>query len=193
MRQEVRLAGFGGQGIILAGYVLGRAAALYGGKEAVLTQSYGPEARGGACAAELIISDDPIDYPLVTRPDLLVCMSQEAFTKYGAAAAEGALLVVDSDLVQSATRKEWLRHIPATRLAEELGNRIVANMVMLGFFGAVTGVVAREALEEAVRTTVRPHTAELNLRAFATGFEHAAAAPPGHAYRQAGRQAGARR
>ena len=175
MRQEVRLAGFGGQGIILAGYVLGKAAALYSGKEAVFTQSYGPEARGGACAAEVIISDEPIDYPLVSQPDLLVCMSQEAFSKYGAAAAEGARLIVDSDLVESAARKGWLRHVPATRLAEELGNRIVANMVMLGFFGAVTSVVAREALEEAIRTTVRPKTVDLNLRAFDRGFEHATA------------------
>src|SRR3990170_4993194 len=88
MRQEVRLAGFGGQGIILAGYVLGKAAALYDGKNAILTQSYGPEARGGACSAELVISDEPIDYPLLSQPDFLVCMSQEAFSKYGAAAVE---------------------------------------------------------------------------------------------------------
>ena len=174
MRQEVRLAGFGGQGIILAGYVLGKAAALYDGKNAILTQSYGPEARGGACAAELVISDEPIDYPLLSQPDFLVCMSQEAFSKYGAAAVEGACLIVDTDLVESATRKDWLRHIPATRLAGELGNRIVANMVMLGFFGAVTGVVARQALEEAIRTTVRASTVDLNLRAFSLGFEHAA-------------------
>jgi 2-oxoglutarate ferredoxin oxidoreductase subunit gamma len=173
MRQEIRLAGFGGQGIVLAGYILGKAAALYSGREAVLTQSYGPEARGGACAAELVISDEPIDYPLVTRPDLLVCMSQEAFSKYGSAVAEGAQLIVDTDLVESATRKEWLRHVPATRLAEELGSRIVANMVMLGFLCAATGVVSREALEEAIRTTVRPHTVDLNLRAFARGYEHA--------------------
>ncbi len=176
MRHEVRLAGFGGQGIILAGYVLGKAAALYDGKNAIFTQSYGPEARGGACAAELVISDEPIDYPLISQPNLLVCMSQEAFSKYGAAAAEGAQLIVDSDLVESATRKGWLRHIPATRLAGELGNRIVANMVMLGFFGAATGIVGREALEEAIRTTVRPATLDLNLRAFARGFEHVAVA-----------------
>ena len=176
MRQEVRLAGFGGQGIILAGYVLGRAAALYGGKEAVLTQSYGPEARGGACAAELIISDEPIDYPLVTRPDLVVCMSQEAFNRYGVDAADGAKLVVDADLVPSATGSEWLRHIRATHLAEELGNRMSANMVMLGFFAGVTGVVARQALEEAVRNTVKPRTVELNLKALDIGFAEATGA-----------------
>src|SRR3989337_4385141 len=90
MRQEVRLGGVGGQGIILAGYILGKAAALYDGKEAVFTQAYGPEARGGACSAELVISDEAIDYPMVSRPDLLVLMSQEAFTKYGSAGAPGA-------------------------------------------------------------------------------------------------------
>ena len=173
MRQEVRLGGFGGQGIILAGYMLGKAAALYDGKEAVFTQAYGPEARGGACSADLVISDEPIDYPLVTRPDLVVCMSQEAFNRYGVDAAEGAKLVVDTDLVVSATGKEWLRHIPATRLAGELGNRMVANVIMLGFLSATTGVVRREALEEAIRTTVKPALLELNLKAFACGYEYA--------------------
>jgi 2-oxoglutarate ferredoxin oxidoreductase subunit gamma len=175
MRVEVQLAGFGGQGIILAGHILGKAAALHDGKNAILTQSYGPEARGGACAAELVISDEPIDYPLVTQPSIVVCMSQEAFSKYGAAAAQGAQLIVDTDLVESATRKGWLRHVPATRLATEMGSRIVANMVMLGFFGAVTDVVRREALEEAIRSTVKASTVDLNLGAFNRGFEHAMA------------------
>src|SRR3990170_861458 len=104
MRQEVRLGGFGGQGIILAGYMLGKAAALYDGKEAVFTQAYGPEARGGACSADLVISDEPIGYPMVSRPDLLVLMSQEAFTKYGSAVAEGAQLIVDTDLAESGAK-----------------------------------------------------------------------------------------
>ncbi len=173
MRQEVRLGGFGGQGIILSGYVLGKAAALYDGKESVLTQSYGPEARGGACAAELIISDEPIDYPMVSNPTLVVLMSQEAFNKYGVAVAEGAQVIVDTDLVDSAGGKDWLLDIPATRFAEEMGNRMVANVIMLGFVCAATGVVSREALEESIRTTVKPKLAELNLKAFARGFRHA--------------------
>jgi 2-oxoglutarate ferredoxin oxidoreductase subunit gamma len=172
MRQEVRLGGFGGQGIVLAGYLLGKAAALYDGKEAVFTQSYGPEARGGACAAELIIGDEPIDYPMVSNPKLLMLMSQEAFKKYGSAVAEGAQIVVDADLVEGATEKDWLGHIPATRIAEELGNRMVANVIMLGFLCATTGVVSREALEESIRTTVRPALVDLNIQAFARGFEH---------------------
>jgi 2-oxoglutarate ferredoxin oxidoreductase subunit gamma len=174
----VRLAGFGGQGIILAGYMLGKAAALYDGKEAVLTQSYGPEARGGACAAELLISDEPIDYPMVSSPKLLMLMSQEAFNKHGSAAAEGAQLIVDTDLVESASRKDWLRHIPATRMAKELGNRMVANVIILGFLCATSGVVSREALEESIRTTIRPSLVELNLQAFSRGFEHVSVGAP---------------
>src|SRR3972149_10233566 len=106
MRQEVRLGGFGGQGIILAGYMLGKAAALYDGKEAVFTQAYGPEARGGACSADLVISDEPIGYPMVSRPELLVLMSQEAFTKYGSAGGAGGQLVLGNGFVGGATRKE---------------------------------------------------------------------------------------
>lgn len=177
MRQEVRLAGFGGQGIILAGYVLGKAASLYDGKEAILTQSYGPEARGGACAAELVISDEPIGYPLVTAPGLLVCMSQEAFVKYAAGAGD-ALLVVESELVEPTGHRGPTIPIPATRLAEELGNRIVANIVTLGCFVAASRVVSREAVEEAIRTTVRPRTVDLNLGAFARGYEHVLAGAP---------------
>jgi len=179
MRQEIRLAGFGGQGIILAGFVLGRAAAIYGGKEAVFTQSYGPEARGGACAAEIVISDGAIDYPLVTQPDYIVCMSQEAFSKYGNGIAEGARLIIDSDLVQAPTHNGYFCSVAATRLAMELGNRMAANIVMLGFFAGATGVVPREALEESVRATVRPRHLELNMRALDAGFREALTATAG--------------
>jgi len=170
MRQEIQLAGFGGQGIITAGFILGRAAAIYDRKEAVFTQSYGPEARGGACAAEVVISDGPIDYPLVTRPDLVVCMSQEAYNKYGVALADGAELIVDSDLVEAGSN--GIQRLPAMRLATDLGNRMAANVVMLGFLICVTGIVSREALEKSVRETVRPRLLELNLRALSTGFEY---------------------
>lgn len=173
MREEVRLAGFGGQGIILAGYILGKAAALYDKKEAIFTQAYGPEARGGACSAEVVISDEPIDYPLVSQPKYVAIMSEEAFSKYGSAAAEGAVLMVDSDLVETASRLGWAHGIPATRLAQELGTRIVSNMVMLGFFCGVTGLVSDAAMEEAVRTSVPAKTIDLNVKAFNTGLEYA--------------------
>ncbi|MFQ5878988.1 MAG: 2-oxoacid:acceptor oxidoreductase family protein [Dehalococcoidia bacterium] len=174
MRWEVRLAGFGGQGIVLAGYVLGKAAALYDGKDAILSQSYGPEARGGACSAELVISDEEIDYPMIARPNVVVLMSQEAFHRYGPAVREGGVVLMDSDLVQTDTEGGRVYRVPATRLAEELGNRIAANMVMLGFFSAVTSLVSREALEESIRTSVRERTVPLNLKAFAAGYEYAA-------------------
>lgn len=171
MRQEVRLAGFGGQGIILAGYLLGKAAGLYGEKEAVFTQSYGPEARGGACAAQIIISDEPVDYPLFDKADHLVLMSQEAALKYGPTAKPGATVIMDADLVDIEVSDADIHHVPFTHIAEELGNRIVANIVMLGFLTGVTDLVDRGAIEEAVRTEVKERFVELNLEAFSRGYE----------------------
>ena len=107
MRQEVRLAGFGGQGIILAGYIVGKAAALYGGREAIFTQAYGPEARGGACSAELVLDDVPIDYALVTTPSILVLMSQEAYEKFGTEVEPPASVLIESDLVYYDTAMEY--------------------------------------------------------------------------------------
>jgi len=175
MRHEIRLAGFGGQGIVLAGHLLGKAAALYDDKNAVQTQSYGPEARGGACATEIIICDDDVDFPEVDRADYQVIMSQEAFTKYGPLVKEGGVVILDGGLVQTDTEGDRVYRGAFTRLAEELGNRIVANVVMLGYLTAVTGVVSREAMEQAIRTTVRERVIDLNLRAFSQGFEHAKA------------------
>jgi len=174
VRREVRLAGYGGQGIILAGLLLGKAVALYDGKEAVFTQSYGPEARGGASSADVVISDAPVDYPLVSRPDCLVVMFQEAYDRYRPDLAEGGLLVLDQDLVRPDAREGTFLAIPATRLAEGLGKKIVANVLMLGFFTAVSALVSRQAVEAALRSTVAPRHLDLNLRAFQTGYDHAA-------------------
>lgn len=168
----MRLGGFGGQGIILAGYILGKAAALHDGKEAIFTQSYGPEARGGACSASLVIDDEPIDYPMVEEPGVVALMSQEAADTYGSGLAPGATVIVDADLVSSVPGEPSVRRIPCTRLAEELGNRIVANMVMLGALTAASGVVSRGAIEEAIRTSVRERTVPLNLKAFDAGYRH---------------------
>ena len=173
MRCEVRLAGYGGQGIVLAGLLLGKAASLYDGKEAVFTQSYGPEARGGASSADVVIADAPVDYPLVTRPDCLVVMFQEAYERYRPDLAEDGLLVLDQDLVRPDPREGAFHAIPATRLAEGLGKKIAANVVMLGFFTAVSGLVRREAVEAALRATLAPRLLALNLQAFATGYEYA--------------------
>ena len=172
MRQEIRLSGFGGQGIVLAGYILGKALTIYDELEAVMTQAYGPEARGGASSANIIVSDEPIDYPIVRRPDILVALSQDAYTKFKPTAKPGALILIDEELVKP-TADNQHHAVPATRLAEDLGKRIVANVVMLGFFTAVTGVVSREAMEKAIMSSVKPQTAPLNLNAFAAGYNYA--------------------
>jgi 2-oxoglutarate ferredoxin oxidoreductase subunit gamma len=172
MRQEIRLSGFGGQGIVLAGYILGKALTLYDGLEAVMTQAYGPEARGGASSANILVSDEPIDYPIVQRPDILVALSQEAYTKFKPTAKPEALILIDADLVRPADQGQH-QAIPATQLAESLGRRIVANMVMLGFFTAVTGLVGCEAMEKAIKSSVKPKMVPLNIDAFAAGYEYA--------------------
>ena len=173
-RWEIKLAGFGGQGIILSGYILGKAASIYDGKNATFTQSYGPESRGGACSAQLIISDELIHYPHLISPSIMVFMSQEAYTKYHGELQEGGLMIIDEDLVDTGDLADEVRTlaIPSTRMAEELGRKIVANVVILGFLAAVTDVVSVEAMREAVRTSVPSGTGELNLKAFEKGYEY---------------------
>jgi 2-oxoglutarate ferredoxin oxidoreductase subunit gamma len=175
---QIRLGGFGGQGIILAGNILGRAAIVYADRNAVLTQSYGPESRGGACMAEVIIADGDIHYPKVLAPDAAVMMSQEAYTTYGVNRPDDCLLIIDTDLVdldEEAEKGREILSVPITRLAEELGRRIISNMVMLGFVCASTNIVSLDSLKQAVATSVPPGTEELNLKAVTAGYEHFAA------------------
>jgi len=171
-RHEVRIAGFGGQGVVMAGFILGKAAALYDDKDVVFSQSYGPEARGGACAAEVIIDDEAVDYPVVSHPDVVVLMSQEAAAKYTGDLSDQATIIVDQDLVNLMADRE-VHSAPTTRMAEDLGRRMVANIAMLGYVTAVTGLTSRNAMEEAIKTTVPPKTIELNLRAFSAGYDYA--------------------
>ena len=171
MRTEICISGFGGQGIALAGYILGKAAALFAGMEAVMTQSYGPEARGGASSANIIISDLTVDYPFVQKPDILIALSQEGYLKYRPKAKGGAQIIVDKDLV-GPFETDSPEVIPATRIAEDLGKRIVANVVMLGFFTAAADVVSREAMQKSIESTVKPKTLSLNLEAFIRGFAY---------------------
>ena len=173
MRHDIRVAGFGGQGMLLAGLLIGKAAALYDGKEAVLTQSYGPEARGGASNADVIIDDDPIDYPLVAHPDHFVAMFQEAYERYRPSMVKDGILLIESDLVKPSADEGPYRGIPATRIAEELGRRIVANVVMVGFFSGATGLISPQAGEQAIRNTLRPRLVDLNLKAFNAGYDYA--------------------
>lgn len=169
----MRFAGFGGQGIISAGKITGRAAAIFAGKHAVMMQSYGPEARGGACNADVVVADSPIGYPQLHTPNLLVIMSQEAFDKYGATIEPDGTLIVDEDLVELEENPpvERFYRIPATRMADKLGRKIVANVVMLGALAAITKVVDRDAMREAILSSVPPRTKELNEKAFNAGYE----------------------
>ncbi len=172
MRTEIRISGFGGQGVALAGYIIGKAAALYQGLEAAMTQAHGPEARGGASSSDIVIADRPIDYPFVQHADILITLSQEAYTRFRPEAKPEAVLIIDSGLVTPFPDDQPLK-IPATQLAEGLGRRIVANVVMLGYFTAATGLLQRQAVEKAIETSVRPRTLELNLEAFSVGYEYA--------------------
>ncbi len=171
---EIRFAGYGGQGIIRSGFIIGRAASLFDDKFATLNQSFGPEARGGACSAQVLVSDERVLYPYVTVPDILVAMSQEGYTKYEPELGDEGLLLIDEDLVhpKPIRGKIELHSIPATRFAEELGNRIIANVVMLGFFTAITGVVSMQAMKEALPGSVPKRFIELNLKAFDKGYDY---------------------
>ncbi len=173
-RKEIRLSGFGGQGIILAGMILGKAVALYENRNAVMTQSFGPEARGGSCSADVILSDGRINYPRVSAPHVLVLMSEEAARTYGSGAAEGAVVLVNRELVRSVPQRPDLRihAVPATRIAESMGRAMVANIVMLGFIAAKARVVSYEAMKSAVLDSVPAATQELNLAAFQAGYDY---------------------
>ncbi|HEY47321.1 MAG TPA: hypothetical protein G4O14_11120 [Anaerolineae bacterium] len=172
MRVEIRLAGFGGQGIGLAGLILGKAVSLYDGLEAVMTQAYGPEARGGASSTNLVVADRPIDFPFVQEADVLVTLSQEAYSRFRAEAKPEAIVIIDEDLVEPSPQDTCLK-VPATKLAEDLGRRIVANVVMLGFFTAATDLVERESIEDAIKTSIPENVLELNMKAFNAGYEYA--------------------
>jgi len=171
---EIRVAGFGGQGVILSAIVIGKAASIVEGNFATMTQNFGPEARGGACSAQVILSKTPVLYPYVTQPDVLVVMSQEAYLRFAPELKPGGILLIEQELVRikdvpSDTR---IYSIPATRLAEQIGKRMVLNIVMTGFFGAVTGLIGREALRKAVEDSVPASFRELNLKAFDTGYDY---------------------
>jgi len=176
---EIRIAGFGGQGVILSAIVLGKSASIYQGAFATMTQNFGPEARGGACSAQLIVSDSPILYPYVTHPDIMVVMSQEAYVRFVPELKAGGILIVEQDLVRVSDLKKEVQvySVPATRIAEELGKRMVLNSVMVGFFTAVTHLLDADAVRKAVADSVPPSFREVNLKAFERGLEYATTAP----------------
>jgi len=175
---EIRIAGFGGQGVILSALVLGKAASIYQGEFATMTQAFGPEARGGACSAQLVLSDKPVLYPYVSQPDVLVVMSQEAYTKFAPELKDRGTLIIERDLVRvtDLPKETRVHSVPATRLAEELGKRMVLNIVMVGFFTAVTQLLEADAVRKAVADSVPAHFRELNVKAFDKGYEYGKAA-----------------
>jgi 2-oxoglutarate ferredoxin oxidoreductase subunit gamma len=173
-RLEVRLTGFGGQGVVLAGHIIGHAFALNAGKDATLIQSFGPEARGSACSATLAIADGEVLYPYIGRPDILVAMSTEGYEKYRDELKDDGLLLFEQDLVHPVPKPgQRMFGVPSTRIAESLGRTIVQNIVMVGFFAAATADLAPpEAVRKAVEHSVPAGTEELNLSAFDKGFEY---------------------
>ena len=169
---EIKTGGLGGQGVILAGMIIGKAAAIYENKHATLTQSFGPEARGSACGASIVVSDQPVEYPYVTHPNILVVMSQEACNRFAPDMAPDGILLYEADFVEPGSLPEGVRAygIPVTRIAEELQRRMVANIAMVGFFAAMTDLISVDALRESVKTSVPAGTENLNLEAFERGY-----------------------
>ncbi|MBP1723005.1 MAG: pyruvate/ketoisovalerate oxidoreductase, gamma subunit [Deltaproteobacteria bacterium] len=171
-RHEVRIAGFGGQGVVLSGIVLGTAA-MYDNRFSTQVQSYGPEARGGACKSEVVISDEEISFPMVIGPEFFIALSQEALDKYIGDLPEGKTLIVDEDLVKNIPERKGIRihRLPMTRVADrKLKNRMFTNIVMIGAVTEFTGLVSREAMREAVKNIVPRATIEKNLAALEAGF-----------------------
>ena len=169
-RTEIRLAGEGGQGMILAGIILAEAAAIYDGKQAVQTQSYGPEARGGASRSEVVISDGEIDHPEVLSADVVVALSQEAYKKFAKTVGPGGLLIVDEDRVETSPEFCGIK-IPVARIAHETtGRGITANTVALGVLVGLTNLVSRESIERAITARAPKGTEEMNRQALQAGF-----------------------
>lgn len=170
---EIRFAGYGGQGIIRSGIIVGTAASIFDSKFSTMSQSFGPEARGGACSSQLIVSESKVLYPYIAIADILVAMSQAGYDKFESELSEDGMLLYDEDLVKpKASRGKIIPYaIPATRYAEQLGRKIVANVVMLGFLTAITKVVTYEAMTKAIPDSVPEKAVELNLKAFNRGYD----------------------
>lgn len=173
LRYEIRLSGAGGQGLILIGKIIAEAAAIYDDKNATQSQSYGPEARGGASRSEVIISDGDIDYPKATNIDLLLAMTQEAADKYSGDVKDGGIIILDSGFVESPPEGKFTIHsYPITRVAEEeIGKKLVANLIALGMIQKISGIISEEATINAIKARVPKGTEEMNIRAFKTGQE----------------------
>jgi 2-oxoglutarate ferredoxin oxidoreductase subunit gamma len=172
-RKEIRIAGFGGQGVVLSGSILGKAASIYDKGFASLTQSYGPESRGGSCRAEVVIDDVPIEYPYVVNPQVQIILSQDAYNQYGKDAAPDTLVIVDSDLVKvDPYQNPEPLSIPASHMAQNLGRVVVANIIMLGFLAAENDIVSYEALKDSILDSIPQGTEDFNMKAFELGYNY---------------------
>jgi 2-oxoglutarate ferredoxin oxidoreductase subunit gamma len=178
---EIKFSGFGGQGIVRCALITGKAVSLYDDKFATMTQSFGPEARGGACQSQLIISSSRVLYPYCTTADVLIALSQEAYDKYEPDLADGGILIIEEELVKPSGNPKRVKLFPvaATRIAEELGNRLFANLVVLGFFTAITDAVSADAMKKALPGLVPDRFLSANLKAFDKGYEHGLIAATG--------------
>lgn len=172
-RTEILVGGVGGQGVVLSGILLGTAATLFEGKQAVQTQSYSSELRGGSTRAEVIISEEPVTDPQVRKPDILIALAEDALSKYIHRIKPKGLLVIDSDLVKGAKPGDYeILAIPATSIADkEMGNIVVANLIILGALLKKTGLLSVEAMEKAIEVSVPKKAITLNLNAFRRGLE----------------------
>jgi 2-oxoglutarate ferredoxin oxidoreductase subunit gamma len=171
LHYEIRLSGAGGQGLILIGKIIAEAAAIYDGKNATQSQSYGPEARGGASRSEVIISDGDIDYPKAIDIDLLLAMTQESADKYSGDVKKGGIILADSGFVRNLPEGDFKAYsYPITQLAEEkIGKKLVANIVALGAIERLTKIISEKALINAIRARVPKGTEDMNIKAFNLG------------------------
>ncbi len=172
MRKEIRIAGFGGQGIVLAGKIMGEAG-VNAGYNAVQTQSYGPESRGGAARSEVVISDGTIDYPRVIDADVLVALSQPGFDKYYEETKENGIIITDSDLVEikKKTEDNRIMKVPFTKSADALGRKIVANIVVIGYLTAFLELMPKKTMLDTIKDNIPKGTEKLNIKAFEEGYK----------------------
>jgi 2-oxoglutarate ferredoxin oxidoreductase subunit gamma len=186
-RYEIRLSGEGGQGLVLAGAIVAEAVGIYGGKHVTYTQSYGPESRGGSCRSDVVVSDEPVDYPICTRLDLLLALTQKACDSYSRKLKNDGVLIVDENRVSAIPPGSFrLCRLPILHTARvKLAKEVVANMVCVGIVGMLSGLASREHLHKAVVARVPKGTQEINRRALEAGFalanawlEQAAAGAP---------------
>ena len=172
-RYEIRLSGSGGQGLILAGKILAEAAAIYEGLNAVQTQSYGPEARGGASKAEVVISDGEIEYPKAIELDLLLALTQESCLKYSSDLKKGGILITDSSFVKELPEGDYkIYSAPISEIAiNKVGKAVVTNIVALGILTKISKVISEDSVKKAILARVPKGTEELNMKAFDEGFK----------------------